>query len=202
MIELLTAALVLITGFYAWVTFRILRANEAAVAAVRDQSERMSRPYISVSTFVYTGSIDLFLRISNLGQSSAEGLRLSLDRQLPLRLSKDLREFWAFQNEIPSFPPGAELLFSLGASDDYFRELPEGEERPPSTFAIRAEYSGGSRRYVETSTIDLRQYLYTAVPRDPIADELGSILSFLMGEQARRDIQRDARRWTGGGSGA
>lgn len=39
MIEILTALLVLLTGFYAYVTYRILRANENAVAFMRDQTE-------------------------------------------------------------------------------------------------------------------------------------------------------------------
>lgn len=43
--EWLTLVLVAITGFYAWATLRILKANEASVAAMRDQQEAEQRPY-------------------------------------------------------------------------------------------------------------------------------------------------------------
>ena len=39
----LTLALVLITAFYVWVTYRILRANERSVKAIRDQSIELTR---------------------------------------------------------------------------------------------------------------------------------------------------------------
>ena len=44
----LTLALVVITGLYAWATFRILRANEAVVAAMKEQTETQLRPYLIV----------------------------------------------------------------------------------------------------------------------------------------------------------
>ena len=39
----LTFALVSITAFYAWSTYRILKANEHAVEAIRDQSKELTR---------------------------------------------------------------------------------------------------------------------------------------------------------------
>lgn len=35
----LTLVLVVVTAFYAWATYRILRANEAVVKAMQDQTE-------------------------------------------------------------------------------------------------------------------------------------------------------------------
>ena len=52
MIEVLTTLLVVITGFYAWATCRILRANEQVVSVMQEQSEAINRPYIAVSTFL------------------------------------------------------------------------------------------------------------------------------------------------------
>ena len=49
--EVLTAILVLITGFYAYVTFRILKANEKVVAEMGNQTESINRPYINIRPF-------------------------------------------------------------------------------------------------------------------------------------------------------
>ena len=46
----ITLALVVITGFHAWATLKILRANEAMVSTIRDQQNASMRPYILVST--------------------------------------------------------------------------------------------------------------------------------------------------------
>jgi len=42
--ELLTATLVVVTGFYAWATFRILKANDKVVDVMRKQNEALIRP--------------------------------------------------------------------------------------------------------------------------------------------------------------
>lgn len=41
-LEVLTGILVVITGFYAYVTFRMLRVNQAAVAAVRGADRELT----------------------------------------------------------------------------------------------------------------------------------------------------------------
>lgn len=56
MTGVLTALLVVITGFYAWATFRILRANEAVVKVMKDQLEAQGRPYVHPSLFVVPGT--------------------------------------------------------------------------------------------------------------------------------------------------
>jgi len=40
--------LVIITAFYAWVTFRIMKANERTVAAMHSQIESATRPYVAL----------------------------------------------------------------------------------------------------------------------------------------------------------
>lgn len=51
-IEYLTAILVFVTAIYAYLTHRMAKASEASVEAVRQQSEDMLRPYVSVSPFI------------------------------------------------------------------------------------------------------------------------------------------------------
>ena len=67
----LTLALVVVTAFYAWATFRILRANEGVVAAMREQTEALLRPYIVVSASPRVGTTLLCLEVRNTGRSPA-----------------------------------------------------------------------------------------------------------------------------------
>ncbi len=80
MIEFLTAALVFITAFYAYLTHRIAKANRQVVQVMREQSEALTRPYVTVAAVAQPGSPALYLRISNTGKTAAEQLRLELDR--------------------------------------------------------------------------------------------------------------------------
>ena len=70
-IELLTGLLVAITAFYAWVTYRMLQANERVVESMREQSESIYRPYISVTPILEPDNPVFYLRIANLGKTSA-----------------------------------------------------------------------------------------------------------------------------------
>lgn len=45
----LTAILAFITAIYAYLTFRMAKASEASVEMMRDQSEAMSRPYVTMA---------------------------------------------------------------------------------------------------------------------------------------------------------
>ena len=49
-LEVLTGVLVVITGFYAMATFQILRANQQAVAVVKEQTEALERPVMILET--------------------------------------------------------------------------------------------------------------------------------------------------------
>lgn len=79
-IEHLTAALVAITMFYAYATFRIMRANERAVSAMRKQTEALVRPYVTVTVMTVPASPMFYLRIANTGRTGAEDVRLTIDR--------------------------------------------------------------------------------------------------------------------------
>lgn len=69
----LTAALTIITGIYAYLTFRILKANEHAVAAMQEQAEQANRPYVVVAPFLKPHSIVIYLRITNSGKTAVGG---------------------------------------------------------------------------------------------------------------------------------
>ncbi len=177
-LELLTAALVIITGFYAWSTFRILQANEAMANYMRDQAEAFSRPYVSASIFVEPDNPIFYLKIANSGRSTALDLQLEMDRSFQqfgqAGSQKDISKFPAFQNKIESFPPGAELIFALAQGFKVF-ENDEESEGLPWKFLITAKYGFGGNRMKERHLIDLSGYRSSGIPQDPVVRKLKDI---------------------------
>lgn len=177
-IDWLTLALVLITAFYAWATFRILRANQAMVSTMREQQNAAMRPYILVSTSVRTGTQLLYLSIKNVGKTAALNLKLSLDKSFyqlgEKREDRDIANSAAFSRVIDSFPPDGQLLFLLGNGPTLYGGS-NTEELSPLQFQVTVNYMSGSESISETSIVDLRPYINTDVPHDPIVEELGKL---------------------------
>ena len=174
----LTLALVVITAFYAWATLKILCANEAMVSTMRDQQNAAMRPYILVSTSVRTGTQLLYLSIKNVGKTAALGLKLSLDKSFyqlgEKREERNIANSAAFSRVIDSLPPDGQLLFLLGNGPTLYSSS-NTEELSPLLFQVTAKYMSGSNSISETSTVDLRPYINTDVPHDPIVEELGKL---------------------------
>jgi hypothetical protein len=171
----ITLALAVITAFYAWATFRILRANEGVVAAMREQIDAQLRPYIEVSVAPRIGSNLLCLFIKNTGKSPAISLRLELDKDFHFqgerRDDKNLRKLPAFSQEIDSLPPNSQLNFLLGTGS----ALSGSQSDPkisPLVFSVSARYQFAKRSYSEQTTIDLRPFFHSIVPIDPVVEEL------------------------------
>jgi len=171
----LTLALVAITGVYAWVTFKILRANEAVVQAMNKQTEAQVRPYVVVSASPRTGTTLLLLEIQNTGKSPATSLRLKMDRDFyphaERRENENIARLPAFTEPIESLAPGARLVFILGVGGTIFGTKAD-EDLCPRVFSVRATYSYAGHEYVENNTIDLRPMLHSTVIQDPVAEEL------------------------------
>lgn len=184
MLEILTGVLVVVTGFYAWATFRILCANEDVVRvahgqleAMREQNEVLMRPYVQVSPLVFPEHPSFFLRITNSGKTCAKSLRLEMDP--PYHRGKGDRlnpmtDYPAFSDEIQAFAPGAELLFPL---DEYFVVLGDETDRnmKPMRFSITASYSFGDKVVSESTPIDLGTFLHSHAPHDPVVRQLKAI---------------------------
>jgi hypothetical protein len=178
MIELLTSLLVLITAFYAWVTYRILKANERVVETMREQSEATYRPYVTVTLRLEPDNPIFYLRIANLGKTAAKDLRLSLDRSFfkfgERSEAKDLASFAVFNQSIDSLPPESEIVFSLAQGFVVFADGAD-PDTCPIAFTITATYSFSEKQVEEHHVIDLRPYFGADVPQDPIIRKLKSI---------------------------
>ena len=178
----LTLALVGITGWYAWLTRRMLIANEAMLDAVRKQQHATMRPYVQISTSVRTGTNLIYLEILNVGKTAANDLTLALDTDIyPLEQvgeHSNLRNTSAFSRTIRSFPPDSKLRFLLGTGPSI---LTGKQGACPREFNVSATYLAGHERVVEVSPIDLNPYLHTEVPQDPVVDELRKLREKLTG---------------------
>ena len=173
----LTFALVLITAFYAWATFRILRANEGVVGAMREQTEAQLRPYVVVWAGTRIGTTLLILEIQNTGKSPAADVRLGIDKAFHFNGEKNaqnLAALPAFTQPIEALAPGARLQFVLGVGHTLFSDGID-ETVSPKVFSVHAEYGFAEKRYNEHHTIDLRPLLHTTAIHDPIADEIKSL---------------------------
>lgn len=166
-INILTGILVLVTAFYAWVTFCMSRANDRVVRLMEAQLYASNRPYINVSVTSEPGSPIFMLKIKNTGKTGAEDLRLTLDKSFQQfgtpDESRDLSKFNAFQHSIASFPPDAEFLFYLAQSFVVFGKEADSS-RTPLVFSVRAQYHFAGRAIDESTTIDLSPYLMTVSP--------------------------------------
>lgn len=177
-LDYLTGALFIITAFYAWATFRILRANERVVEVMHEQAEAITRPYVSVSPILEPDNPIFYLRISNSGKTAAQKLKLTIDKSFHKFGKKsgesDLASHAAFNEVIESFQPGAEIVFSLAQSFKIFGEEAD-KELLPQSFTITAEYSYKDKSVKENNIIDLAPYFGANIPQDPYIRKLKDI---------------------------
>lgn len=194
--EILTALLLVVTAFYAWATFNILKANQAIVTVMRDQIELQTRPYIQPSLFLVPESNIFCLRIRNIGKTAALDVQLSLDRDFyqfgEKRNERNLRTFKAFSQPIRSFPPTAELEFWLAQGPHLFGESND-ESVTPRVFSVKAIYEFSGKRVEETTTLDLQPYLNSDIPRNYVAHEIRELKRVL--EDLKRNIENLARQF-------
>ncbi|MDA8454847.1 hypothetical protein M4R22_08735 [Acidovorax sp. GBBC 3334] len=181
-IDYLTAILVFVTSIYSYLTFRMAKASEASVQAVREQSEAMLRPYVSVSSYVRPQTTVLYLRIENTGRTGAENLRMSIDKDFfqfgdAKQPDRNLRTKPAFVDTIQSLPPGGSIVFALAQGFIIFAPGADATV-VPQQFSVTATYSFAGKQVTETHCIDLRVYIGSEGERDPIVEELEKLRKF------------------------
>lgn len=175
-IDYLTAILVFITAIYSYLTHKMAKASEASVQAMREQSEAMLRPYVTISPYVRPHTTVLYLRIENTGRSAAENLRLSIDKDFfqfgeAKQPDHNLRTKSAFVEPIQSLPPSGKLVFTLAQGFIIF--APEADpNHVPQQFTITATYRFGEKEFTEANRIDLRPYIGSEGELDPVVEEL------------------------------
>ena len=176
--EILTGILVSVTGIYAFLTYRILKANRDVLQEMRTEREEANRPYMLISLVVYPDNVNFYLKIKNTGRTAARNLRLTLDKDFYQFREKEeennLRNHSAFSKTIALFVPYAEILFHLAQGFVISGKDPN-DTLTPSIFTVTAEYEYGEKRVEENTTIDLRPYSTSAIPPNSIVSKLKDI---------------------------
>jgi hypothetical protein len=175
----INAVLVLITGYYAWTTRRLLDANLQAVKSMREEIEAATRPYVTVRTHTSVGRPIIQLTVTNDGRSAAENLAVRLDKDIYTfgreNDEENLRNKPFFRDVIATFPPGGSMVFDL--VEGWKQHTEEGEV--PAIFSVSASYEFRSKKFLEVTKVDLRTFAGSLYPYDPIHSELEKIRGVL-----------------------
>jgi hypothetical protein len=176
---IMVIVLVLVTIWYAALTRSIAKSNKLAVAAMNSQIKNMIRPYITI-TLTQTSETLVSMIIANTGKSSAENLRLQIDRDFfQLGYKEDnLAKLYLFENVIPSFPPESQFVFPLITS---LEVKDDKSENPlsPSMFNITATYSFSGETVTEKTMIDLKVFRGIWMPSKTIQEKLSELTTEL-----------------------
>jgi hypothetical protein len=160
----------IITGVYAYLTYRIVQAS-------KEQTESVFRPYIVITHRLSSETL-IRLYIKNTGKTNACNLRLQIDRdfrQLDRKgEEQNIAKNFAFNNVIETFPPGSELKFALMPTVALYSDTSEKYPQP-FIFTITATYSYADKTVTEKTTIDLRPYKNTSLPDYSVEDKLEAL---------------------------
>lgn len=152
--SLVSLALLGVTGVYAWLTFRLVKAAE-------EQSWEVSRARIVVKIATNQGGQLFLLHIENSGRSSAYDLTLAIDRPLHTDLGQkeDIRDRPLFKNGLRSFPPDTTVRFALGVTFQYLNDAKDRSQHPTS-FMVSANYRTAGRVMKEDFLIDIHEQFW------------------------------------------
>jgi hypothetical protein len=166
-----------VAAAYTFVTTRILKASRDSVSAMRDQVHALSRPRIQIWPSARVGTPLICLNVRNSGPTAADHVSLTVDKDFFVfgepGEDRNLRNFSAFKQPFETLGPGAEMIFYLGAGAQLFGS--QCSDRTPLQFTIQAGYDSSGHSYREVTTVDLLPFLNSAVPQDPIAEEVEKV---------------------------
>lgn len=175
--NLLTLVLVVVTGAYVYLTWKIAQANQEMLESLKVQYRESMRPLVYPS-LTFREQVVSRLTIRNSGRSPAYDLRVSLDRDFfQFAERRNIREFGVFNEPISAFPPGAEISIDLAQGFNLDKEL-DGKNVTPSKFVVTLNYRSKFETYSEDVLIDVSPYAQVHFPKTT-AEHLSVIESHL-----------------------
>lgn len=177
--EYLTFSLVVITGLYAFFTYKILKANQNSVSAMQKQMEASSRPYVTARISMQVGEPFFYLNIENIGKTAAKNLILSIDKDFfqygEKKAERNIKEFPVFKNNVSELPAGTHLFYPLISSVDILSDSAD-TELVPREFSVTAEYAYFNKKVVkEVFHFDLSAYQNCIALKDPIVTAINAV---------------------------
>jgi hypothetical protein len=159
----LTLGLLVVTGIYAWLTFRMVRASES-------QIRELGRPRIIVHVSPRESSF-LTICIENTGLSTAEKIDIRLNQPVYQYMGytgQNLQEYPAFSETLPSLPPRGLLRFALGTQ---YLTADLDRDKHPYYFVATASYEFSGQKITENFEINVKnQYSGVLIEQDHLAD--------------------------------
>ena len=166
--------LVLITAFYAYLTYKMTKTAQETLEEMREHRWEAMMPQILIEPYVRKNTPILYLKISNIGKNSAKKISFSIDKEF--WQFGERKEHFAlhnkdlFKKQFGTFHPNQELHFALAQGFILFAK----EENPlcPLQFTISVKYEYLGKQLYEEFYIDLKIYVGSEQEREPLVDEI------------------------------
>jgi hypothetical protein len=178
--NIVSLVLVIATGAYVVLTYRIAGANSQMAGHLLAQQEELWRPIIAANIEIRSQVLFVLL-IRNVGRTVANEVRMVLDRdffRFGEAKGENLRNLPVFQRNAFSLAPGDTLRFDLAQGFEIFA-LDANTAIVPPLFKVEVEYASRSKKYSETLTVDLTPYRMTNWPKSDVALELEKLTKVL-----------------------
>jgi hypothetical protein len=177
----LTVCLVVVNVLYCYFTYKIVQKNSDMVAQMKAQYESFIAPVISV-TIQLKQTVVVCLKVKNNGHSAAKNLHLSLDKDFyqfgVFEEAKNMRNFLAFQQTIPSFSPGEEIFFPMSQGFNLGKSV-EDRIITPYEFTVGVRYEFAGQPVNQQHEVNLQAYLQSQQDRSEMLEELEKIRQVL-----------------------
>lgn len=175
-IEYITLWIGIVTTLYVVLTYLMFRETKKGNDLTKQQLLQLSSP--NLISQVFPLSAGFALKISNQGKSSANNLRLSLDKEIPLGVKGDntplINDLPPFQDVIGSFPPGHSVYIPLGKESVLFGNDAR-RNKETLVFKIKYEYEYATTMVSGEMNVDLLHISGTLRPPLPLEAEVSRV---------------------------
>lgn len=143
-----TIILVIITGIYAWLTYRLSKTAERQLA-------ESTRPNVLVSLETSQGGQLLELCLSNVGLCRAERVEARLDKQVysQISINETVNSAGIFSKTIPFMPSGQKIRVALGTTAYVWQNT--DRIKHPLSFSVSVKYYNAEKCYEDSFDFDL-----------------------------------------------
>lgn len=169
MSDFLSAITVLLTGFYAVLTYQILKANRCAVDAMKEQIAATTRPYVCFT--IATRAVFVEARLSNTGASAAHNIRVTTNPMLQVDMERDDTALVLSAFPTTHLPPGGEVM-------EFISGFPQFMEKYPSLIieGVVSYSDGFGHQYEEAYRVDLTPRKHISyLARHDVGEELKTV---------------------------
>ena len=156
--EILTCALVIITGIYAVLTWRYVRLTNRLLKTTTDT------PHIAIYlSFDDSRVTDIMLCVENIGTGPAHDVKFPGDLSFPTRPSMSLEDVGFLKGGINYLRPG-------GKRECYLSSLIKLVELKETPLKISVTYKDSEKKkeYSHCFSLDFGEYMNTPVKRSPL----------------------------------